>query len=543
VTAGAPFLTVVIPAYNAERLVEETLRRVVAHLQTKAYSWEVVVSDDGSTDRTAELVTLASQAEPRVRLVRSRHGGKGWAVRNGMLASKATWRFMCDADLSMPPEQIDRFVSEGADPDFDIGIGSREAPGARRFDEPARRHLYGRIFNRVVRVLAVRGLDDTQCGFKIFRGTAADYLFSTQRLEGFGFDVEVLFIARRAGLRLKEIAIDWYFGRDSKMTFGKGAAAFTEILRIRWNGIRGRYPRPTVALAASTTPPAAPAAALPAAPAATLPPAPAAALPAAPASVSPAMATTGTGSWVAATGPRVVVVIPTFNEAQNLPVVIDELSQQGIDRLGFVIVDDASPDGTGQVAEGIAAKYPGFFRVIHRTRKEGLGKAYAVGFHEAIKSGAEYVVEMDADLSHPPAEVPKMLSKASDADVVAGSRYIRGGAVDPGWSLGRRMLSRFGNLGIKLVVGLRVHDATSGFKVFRRTALELLDFARFRNAGYGFQAEVAHWCEYLGMRVIEHPYQFAERRSGKSKMSGRIVLEAVLTLVPLRFHRPPKRSA
>jgi len=241
--------------------------------------------------------------------------------------------------------------------------------------------------------------------------------------------------------------------------------------------------------------------------------------------------------------PKVVAVIPTFNEAQNLPVIVDELARVGIEGLGFVIVDDASPDGTGRVAEQLAASYSGYFKVIHRKRKEGLGRAYAAGFAEALRSGARFIVEMDADLSHPPMEVPKMLEKAKDADVVAGSRYIRGGAVDPGWNFGRRLLSRFGNLGIRLVVGLRVHDATSGFKVFRRTALERLDFERFRNVGYGFQAEVAHWCEYLGMRVVEHPYQFAERRSGKSKMSGRIVLEAIVTLAPLRFHRRPRRDS
>jgi dolichol-phosphate mannosyltransferase len=134
-----------------------------------------------------------------------------------------------------------------------------------------------------------------------------------------------------------------------------------------------------------------------------------------------------------------------------------------------------------------------------------------------------------------------MLERAKAADVVAGSRYKRGGAVDPGWSLGRRVLSKFGNLGIRWTVGLRVHDATSGFKVFRSAALRQLDFGRFRNAGFGFQAEVAHWCEFLGLRVVEHPYQFAERRSGKSKMSGRIVLEAMVTLLPLRFHRSRKR--
>jgi dolichol-phosphate mannosyltransferase len=239
--------------------------------------------------------------------------------------------------------------------------------------------------------------------------------------------------------------------------------------------------------------------------------------------------------------PRVVVVLPTYNEAEYLPVIVDELRRQGIDGLGFVVVDDASPDGTGEVADRLASAAGEYFRVVHRPRKEGLGRAYAEAFREAIASGAEFIVEMDADLSHPPAEVPHMLERAKAADVVAGSRYKRGGAVDPGWSLGRRVLSKFGNLGIRWTVGLRVHDATSGFKVFRSAALRQLDFGRFRNAGFGFQAEVAHWCEFLGLRVVEHPYQFAERRSGKSKMSGRIVLEAMVTLLPLRFHRSRKR--
>lgn len=240
--------------------------------------------------------------------------------------------------------------------------------------------------------------------------------------------------------------------------------------------------------------------------------------------------------------PTVVVVIPTYNEAENLPAVVSELIALGIDGLGFIIVDDGSPDGTGEVAESMKKTYPGHFTVIHRTRKEGLGKAYAVGFKAALDSGATYIVEMDADLSHPPAQVPLMLARARSADVVAGSRYIKGGAVDPGWNIGRRALSRVGNLGIKWLVGLKVHDATSGFKVFRREALARLDFTRFQTSGYGFQAEVAHWCEFHRMTIVEHAYAFAERRSGKSKMSGGIVIEAIWTLLPLRFHRRPRRT-
>ena len=234
---AGPFLSVVIPAYNAERLIEGSLQRVVAHLRAKPYSWDIIVVDDGGTDRTAELVTAAARSEPRIHLLKTRHGGKGWAVKSGMLASTAEWRFMCDADLSMPPEQIDRFLDGGNDPGYDVGIASREAPGARRIGEPVHRHLYGRAFNRVVRLLAVRGLDDTQCGFKMFRGERAASLFGAQRLDGFGFDVETLFLARRSRLKIREVAIDWYYGRDSKMTLGRGGRAFIDILRVRWNAL------------------------------------------------------------------------------------------------------------------------------------------------------------------------------------------------------------------------------------------------------------------------------------------------------------------
>ncbi|MBI4218794.1 MAG: glycosyltransferase [Chloroflexi bacterium] len=492
---------------------------MTAHLRPKPYAWEVIVADDGSVDRTAEIATAVAKAEPRVRLLKLSHGGKGWAVKNGMLASQARWRFLCDADLSMPPEQIDRFLPGDSDPQFDIGVGSREAPGARRFNEPFKRHILGRVYNRLVRIIAVRGLNDTQCGFKLFRGVHAPLLFGRQTLPGFGFDVEVLYLARKAGLRLREVPIDWHYGGGSRMTLCKGASGFLDILRVRWNAIRGRYSEKVGASVEGASKPT---------------PSPMSRQP------------SGLASPIEgeeAKRPQVVVVIPTYNEAENLPVVFDELRKQNIPDLGFVIVDDASPDGTGQVAENLASTYPGYFKVLHRPGKLGLGKAYVDGFAEALRSRAEFIVEMDADLSHPPAEVPLMLDKARDADVVTGSRYSKGGSADPSWSFSRQMLSRIGNFGIRRLVGLRVHDATSGFKVFRRSALERLPFSRFRNAGFGFQAEVAHWCEFYRMKVVEHPYRFAQRRAGKSKMSTRIVLEALRTLLPLRFHRPPKQHA
>ena len=240
-----PFLTVVIPAYNEQARIEASVRRIAAHLAGKPYGWEIAVVDDGSTDHTADAVSGLVGENPRVRLLRIPHGGKGAAVRHGMLESNADWRFLCDADLSMPPEQIDRFF-QGADgmPRFDVSIGSREAPGARRFDEPPGRHLVGGLFNWMTRLLVVRGLDDTQCGFKLFRGDVAQHLFARQRLDGFAFDIEVLFLARRANFAVGEIAIDWYYHTGSKVTLLKGACAFADILMVRLNDLLGRYSEP-----------------------------------------------------------------------------------------------------------------------------------------------------------------------------------------------------------------------------------------------------------------------------------------------------------
>lgn len=232
---------------------------------------------------------------------------------------------------------------------------------------------------------------------------------------------------------------------------------------------------------------------------------------------------------------RVAVVIPTYNEAENLPVVVERLEKLGIDGLGFVIVDDGSPDGTGDIAEKLAAEFHGTFEVIHRPGKGGLGPAYVRGFSRAMELGAETIVQMDADLSHPTMEIPDMLAKLQDADVVVGSRYVEGGGVDPGWSFLRRQISFWGGVGIKLVLGLKVKDTTSGFKVFRRSALEAVRIERLKLSGFGFQPEVAYRCQQAGLRVVEHPFVFLDRTAGKSKMSLGIMLEAFYRLLLLRI--------
>ena len=236
-----PFLSIVIPAYNEEMRIAQTLDTVVKYVVGQDYSWEVIVADDGSQDGTASLVEAAAEANPGVRLVRLSHGGKGWAVRGGMLEARGQYRFLADADLSMPIEQLERFLPSSLT-DFDIAIGSREAPGARRFHEPFRRHLMGRAFNFVVRLLAVRSITDTQCGFKCFKAHAAETLFPLQRARGFGFDAEILFLAQRLGLRIKEVPIDWYYHEGSKVKPVRDSfLMLKDLLSVRWHSTKGRY--------------------------------------------------------------------------------------------------------------------------------------------------------------------------------------------------------------------------------------------------------------------------------------------------------------
>lgn len=238
---ASPFLSVIIPAFDEEARIGSALESLTQHLSGKPYEWEIIVADDGSTDRTREIVEAAAESDPRIHYLGLRHGGKGWAIKNGMLHSTAEWRFMCDADLSMPAEHIDRFLPNDQGPDHDIGIGSREAAGSQRFNEPQWRHITGRLFNYVARLIALGGLNDTQCGFKLYRGSLADEIFDLQTSESWGFDVEVLYLSRKMGATIEEIPIDWHFSAESKMGFLSGGLAFLDILAVRWNDVRGKY--------------------------------------------------------------------------------------------------------------------------------------------------------------------------------------------------------------------------------------------------------------------------------------------------------------
>ena len=235
--------------------------------------------------------------------------------------------------------------------------------------------------------------------------------------------------------------------------------------------------------------------------------------------------------------PMVTVVVPTYSEAENLPELIRRIFALGLPRTKVLVVDDGSPDGTGEMAEELARRFDGRVDVIQRGRKLGLGTAYVDGFTRALEDGADFVVEMDADLSHDPSYLPKFLDELERADVVVGSRYVEGGGSATEWGFWRRSVSALGNMGIRTVAGLKVKDATSGFKAFRGDALRSLDMADFRCKGFGFQAEMAHACQRRGFRVVEYPIVFERRAAGQSKMSLFIVVEAMWRLLPLRWRR------
>jgi dolichol-phosphate mannosyltransferase len=231
---------------------------------------------------------------------------------------------------------------------------------------------------------------------------------------------------------------------------------------------------------------------------------------------------------------NVTVVVPTYNEAGNLPALAAELLALPLPGLRFLVVDDASPDGTGRLADELAAASDGRGAVIHRIGPRGLGRAYVDGFRRALENGADIIVQMDADLSHAPADVPRLVDELADCDVAVGSRYVAGGRVDYRWGLNRRALSRSANVLSRTILGLKTRDATAGFKAWRRSALEALDLGRIRSNGYLFQEEMVYLSERLGLRIREIPIYFADRQNGRSKMSLETKLEAAIGLIRLR---------
>ncbi len=223
---------------------------------------------------------------------------------------------------------------------------------------------------------------------------------------------------------------------------------------------------------------------------------------------------------------RLIVVLPTYNERENLPAMIEALHGLGLEGLEVLVVDDNSPDGTGALAEELRAAHPGTVHVAHRPRKMGLGPAYLDGFGRALALGADFVVEMDADFQHDPAVIREFRRWIEEYDVVVGSRYVKGGSVEKRWSLSRKILSRGGSIYARLILGLKVTDPTGGFKCFRASALKRLDLGGIRSSGYTFQIEMSYACQRAGLRVKEVPIHFVDRARGESKMSTRIAVEA-----------------
>lgn len=238
----APLVTVIIPARNEEVRLPITLPRVLSFLDEQDYTSEVLVVDSASTDGTSRVVEGHARGRENLRLLRAEKPGKGRAVRLGMLEGRGDYRFICDADLSMPIDELNWFLPPQLDSGVDIAIASREAPGAVRYGEPLYRHLIGRAFNTLVRALTIPGIQDTQCGFKSFRGPVAEDLFRYQRLDGWTFDVEVLFIAQRRGYQIVELPIPWYFNPGSRVNVLRDSLVmFSDLFRIRYNGWRGLY--------------------------------------------------------------------------------------------------------------------------------------------------------------------------------------------------------------------------------------------------------------------------------------------------------------
>jgi len=233
--------------------------------------------------------------------------------------------------------------------------------------------------------------------------------------------------------------------------------------------------------------------------------------------------------------PKTMVVIPTYNEAGNLLAMTKALFALGIENLEILIVDDNSPDGTGQAADRLQEQHPERFHVMHRAGKQGLGTAYIQGFTWALEQGAETVIQMDADFSHAPADIPRMLEAIGAHDVVVGSRYVKGGRTDDCWGWGRKFLSWWANsVWVRLALGVRTKDATAGFKCWRAEALRRMDLSRIRSNGYIFQVEMCYVAEKMGLRILEIPIYFDDRRIGQSKMDLREKVDAALRVFEIR---------
>lgn len=239
--ARQPLLSLIIPAYNEGERLPKTLPSVFAFLEAQSYPFEIIIINNNSSDNTREVALDFAATRPYLKVIDELTQGKGAAVRTGMLAATGEYLFMADADFSMPVEEIAKFLPPQLS-QYDIAIGSREVPGAVRYNEPQYRHFMGRVFNFYVKLLAIPGYEDTQCGFKCFRREVAWSILPFQTISGWAFDVELLFIALRHGYKIVEVPVHWYYGENSRVSPIRDTInMIREVLRIRYNGFTGRY--------------------------------------------------------------------------------------------------------------------------------------------------------------------------------------------------------------------------------------------------------------------------------------------------------------
>ena len=232
---------------------------------------------------------------------------------------------------------------------------------------------------------------------------------------------------------------------------------------------------------------------------------------------------------------KINLILPTYNEAENLPRLIPVLFNLPIQDLNILIIDDNSPDGTGEIAEKLALEYPGKIQVVHRKGKLGLGSAYILGFKMALENGADAIGQMDSDFSHPPEKLPELIDGINGHDIAIGSRYIKGGSLDKKWPLWRKALSAWGNFYARSILRIPTKDVTGGFRLWSRHVLENLPLERVISNGYIFQVEMAHITNLLGFQSTEIPIYFADRRWGDSKMNFKIQVEAAFRVWQVLF--------
>ena len=232
---------------------------------------------------------------------------------------------------------------------------------------------------------------------------------------------------------------------------------------------------------------------------------------------------------------KITVVLPTYNEAENLPKLVSALFSLPLD-MSLLVVDDNSPDGTGHIGEELSKVHPGRIAMLHRAGKLGLRSAYLEGFAKAFETGADVVVQMDADFSHDPAVLVEMARQIESYDVVIGSRYVKGGSLAKRWPLWRKALSAFGNTYARTILNFPIHDVTTGYRMWKRRALEGIPLDRIRSNGYVFLVEMAYIAYLMGYKITEVPIHFSDRRWGKSKMSFRIQMEAAIRIWDVRWH-------